>query len=111
MRGCLPAVRRFCINEKMQSMSPTPTESEILMDALKPADLLDSEMPVKEQWGGAGISAADTMAVLLYEEEDENLSLNKRKAMWIVMPCFSFRGGTIAALWPMYFEFVDDFTM
>ena len=111
MRGYLSAVRRFCVQQKMEPLPPTPTESDLLMDSLKAADRLDSEMPVKEQWGRAGISAADTMAVLLYEKGEESFMLKKMKAMWIVMFCFSFRGGTTAALWPMDFEFTDDFTM
>lgn len=111
MRGYLSALCRFCINEKMEPIPPSPTQSSILTDALNAAERLDSEMPVKDQWGRAGISAADSLAVLLFDRGNEGFTLKRRKAMWLVMFCFSFRGGTTASLWPMDFSFENDFVM
>lgn len=97
MRGYLPAVRRFFINEKMEPIPSTPTESDILMDTFKAANWLESQMLVRKKWGHVGILAADTMAVLPYEKRVVRFGLKKMKSMWILMSCFSFRGGTTVA--------------
>lgn len=107
----LSGVRRFCEVLGMEPLPPKPTESSLLMDVLKAARRLESEMPVKEMWKRAGISAGQSMVVLQVQPQSTSWILRRRKAMWQISFCFSFRGGTMAALWPADFTFGCDFRM
>lgn len=68
-------------------------------------------MLVKEKCGRAGISEGDTMALLQYGRGEESFRTKNMKAMRIFMFCFSLKGGTTVALWPINFHFDDNFVM
>jgi hypothetical protein len=107
----LSAVRRFCESEKLLPLPPTPRQSRLLGDMLRAAAKLEADMSVKEKWKRAGISAAHSLTVLLFEPESRDLRLRRRKASWQPGFCFSFRGGTCGALWPKDFKFTSAFEM
>lgn len=107
----LSGVRRCCEVLKLEPLPPTPKESRLLEDALKAAKRLESELPVKEIWTRAGISASQTLIVLEVDPNSTELVLRRRKALWQVLFCFSFRGGTGGALWAKDFTFDSDFRM
>jgi len=110
-RQYLSAVRTFCEREGMRPLPPSPTESSLLADGLKAAARFESEMPVKEVWLRAGASANQSMLVLQHVDTVGSLATRRRQAIWQVGFCFSFRGGTIGALWPSDFTFESDYRM
>lgn len=59
---------------------------------------------------GAGTSAYQTMLVLQHVVGG-NVLTRKRRAIWQVGFCFSFRGGTLGALWPTDLTFESDHCM
>lgn len=107
----LSGVRRYCHNVGLRPLPPTPGESDLLKDALNAAKRVESVMPVKELWQRAGISASQSMAVLLTLPQSADMDVRRRKATWLVLFCFTFRGGTGGALWPKDFSFESDYVM
>jgi hypothetical protein len=94
----LSAVRRVCESEKLLPLPPTPKQSRLLGYMLGAAAKLEADMPVKEKWKRAGISAAHSLTVLMLEPASRDPRLRRRKASWQTGSCFSFRGGTCGAL-------------
>jgi hypothetical protein len=107
----LSAVRRVCESEMLLPFPPTPKQSRLLGDMLRAAAKLEADMPVKEKWKRAGISAAHSFTVLMLEPASRDPRLGRRNASWQTGFCFSFRGGTCGALWPKDFKFKSYFEM
>lgn len=107
----LSGVRRFCETEGILPLPPTPSQSPLLTDALRAAKRFDSQHPVQEAWIRAGISAGQTLRVMHLAMGKRTLAGRQRLALWLVAFCFSFRGGTVGALWPIDFEFYSDWQM
>lgn len=93
----------------MLPLPPAPSESHLLGSILEAAVKIEGQYPVKELKKRAGLSAINGAQALAWDQRDHDWKMKRRAAGWLVGFCFSFREGTIGALWSFDFTFHSEF--